>query len=306
MWTAAKPTLLTTGGEIWMSSTPHGKQGYFWECFQNKNNRFKVFHISSEEVIHKREISEVWTELRREASIRILEEEKADMSELVYAQEYLGLFLDDLRQMFSDQLIDRICKGKRPEVRTKDCFLGCDIARMGRDQGTYEIIHRRDKDRLIHVENIVTEKQLTTATYDKIVELEAIWNFRKIGIDAGSGSLGVGILDFLLREPTTKRKVIALNNLQRSLDHLGERKRGLLKEDMYLLLLALMEKGHITLLEDTNLRHSLKSVQMEYVIKEGQPTKIRIFGKNAHIVEGIVRAVWLANQKHLNSFVSWC
>ena len=306
MWTAAKPTLLTTGGEIWMSSTPHGKQGYFWECFQNKNNRFKVFHISSEEVIHKREISEVWAELRREASIRILEEEKADMSELVYAQEYLGLFLDDLRQMFSDQLIDRICKGKRPEVRTKDCFLGCDIARMGRDQGTYEIIHRRDKDRLIHVENIVTEKQLTTATYDKIVELEAIWNFRKIGIDAGSGSLGVGILDFLLREPTTKRKVIALNNLQRSLDHLGERKRGLLKEDMYLLLLALMEKGHITLLEDTNLRHSLKSVQMEYVIKEGQPTKIRIFGKNAHIVEGIVRAVWLANQKHLNSFVSWC
>ena len=59
MWAAAKPTLLTTGGEIWMCSTPFGRQGYFYECFQNKNKRFTVFHISSEEVIKNRPLSEV-------------------------------------------------------------------------------------------------------------------------------------------------------------------------------------------------------------------------------------------------------
>ena len=29
VFTASKPTLLTTGGKIWMCSTPFGKTGYF-------------------------------------------------------------------------------------------------------------------------------------------------------------------------------------------------------------------------------------------------------------------------------------
>ena len=47
MWTAAKPTLATTGGQIWMCSTPFGKQGYFYECWLNKNDRFKIWHVNT-------------------------------------------------------------------------------------------------------------------------------------------------------------------------------------------------------------------------------------------------------------------
>jgi len=155
------------------------------------------------------------------------------------------------------------------------------------------------------VENIVTKKQLTTQTFDRIVNLDKQWNFRKIGIDAGSGSLGVGILDFLLRQPIVKKKVIALNNLSRSLDHEGKRKRVLLKEDMYFNLQALMEMGRVKLLDDMDIKLSLKSVQYEYVMKEGQKTRIRIFGQYTHVVEGIVRALWLANQKHLKAFITY-
>ncbi len=74
---------------------------------------------------------------------------------------------------------------------------------------------------------------------------------------------------------------------------------------MYLNMLALMEKGILKLLKEDNVMLSLKSVQYEYIRKEGMPTKIRIFGNYTHIVEGLVRAAWLANQKHLNHFITW-
>jgi len=79
---AATPTLLTSGGEIWMSSTPHGKKGYFWDMFdQSYNNRetdarFKVFYKTSEEVIKDRKISESWTQEQREKALLFLEREK--------------------------------------------------------------------------------------------------------------------------------------------------------------------------------------------------------------------------------------
>ncbi len=307
MWSAAKPTLLTTGGQIWMCSTPAGKAGYFYECFQNKHNRFKVFHQSSEDVIYNRKISNSWTKERRREAIRNLDEEKEEMSELEYGQEFLGMFLDDLRRLFSDPIIEQTLTLDRRETihRERLHFLGCDIARMGDDEGTYEIIDRIEQDNLQHVESIITTKKLTTETYDRIVQLESQYNFKQIGIDAGAGSLGVGILDFLLRDPTTRSKVIPLNNLSRPLDKHGDRKRTLLKEDMYFNMLALMEKGKIKLLKDDKVALSLRSVQYEYIRKPGQPTKIRIFGNYTHIVEGLVRAAWLANQKHLNSFISY-
>ena len=61
MWAAAKPTLLTTAGQIWMCSTPAGKEGYFWDAYQNKSKRFKVWHKSSEEVVKDRPVNESWT-----------------------------------------------------------------------------------------------------------------------------------------------------------------------------------------------------------------------------------------------------
>ncbi|KKM06242.1 hypothetical protein LCGC14_1746010, partial [marine sediment metagenome] len=94
----------------------------------------------------------------------------------------------------------------------------------------------------------------------------------------------------------------------RALDHRGERKRVLLKEDMYLNLLSLMEKDWIKLLNDEEVRLSLRSVQYEYVRKQGMPTKFRIFStkhKDSDIVEGLVRAAWLANQKHINISIDY-
>ena len=67
----------------------------------------------------------------------------------------------------------------------------------------------------------------------------------------------------------------------------------------------LMERGYLKLLKDEDLIASLKSVQVEFVMKEGQQTKVKIYGRDTHIAEGLIRACWLANQKSLNMSISY-
>jgi hypothetical protein len=289
-----------------MDSTPFGKQGYFYESWLNKHNRFKVFYKSSEEVMKNRPINNSWTKKQRRESLQMLEEEKNDMGELAYAQEYLGLFMEDLRRLCTPEWLVKVCILDKYKYRHQvPHFLGLDIARMGKDKGTYEIIAKISPTNLQHVESIVTEKQYTTQTTDRILRLNDSWNFKKIGIDAGSGSLGVGIMDNLMREPKVCRKVEALNNRRIVLDKYNETSRGLLKEDMYDCMINLGEMGYLKLLKDPEVIASLESVQIEFVEKEGRKTMIKIWGRDAHIAEGIIRAVWLANQKTLNTSISW-
>lgn len=302
VWTASKPVLLTTAGEIWMCSTPKGKKGYFYECYLNKNDRYKVFHISSEDVIKKRPLNESWTEKKRADSIRFLEDEKKDMSELQYGQEYLGLFLEDLRQFFPDELIAKCCILQRPEMYPKHSnFLGCDIARMGGDECAYEIIHKVNDKYYTQFENIIKKYQPTTKTEEDILLLNMRISLDKIGIDAGSGSLGVGIYDRFLLNPITKRKVVAMNNRSISMSRDGKDKQRLAKEDYYDNMLSMMEHGELKLLNDAEIQASLQSVQWE-LVKTTQGNKIRIFGDYSHIAEGLVRAAWLAKKEKSKNF----
>ena len=317
---AATPILLTTGGKIWMCSTPFGKKGFFWEQFNQAYNlkdpdaRFKVFYQSSEQVVYDRPISHSWTEDTREKAIRFLEQEKKTKTKLQYGQEYMGLFMEDLNQLYSDELIQRQStlsrnRGFSSFSPSRDYFLGVDLARMGGDLISYQIIQRINKDVFYHVESINEQYKLTTETYDKIIGLNKLWNFREIGIDAGSGSLGVGVSDFLMREPSIRKKIVDLNNRQVIIDYKNDKTGKLLKEMMYFHMLMLMEQGKLYFLDDDDVRLSLKSIQYEYIIKDGQKTKIKIFGSGGkkidHICEGLVRAVHLANQKHLNLKITW-
>jgi hypothetical protein len=291
-----------------MCSTPFGKQGYFYECYLNKSGRFKVIHTNSWDVVNTRQISEVWTEKKRAEAIRFLEDEKNDMSELQFAQEYLGLFQDDLQQFFPDDLIRKCCILKRRQMiqEGRITFLGVDIARMGNDRSSFEILDKHSDKRIEQIESITTKKTFTTETYDKILYLDKLYNFKKIGIDAGAGSLGVGLLDNLLRESSIKKKIEALNNRARDLDRDGKKKTTLLKEDMYLIMRWLMERGVLFLLDDDEVMQDLKNVQYEYITTAGKKVTMRIFANpSADIVEGITRACYLANQKSLNLSISY-
>ena len=306
-WDAAKPTLLTTGGEIWMCSTPFLKEGYFWEAYKeatidkDPQARFKVFHISSEEVIHNRPISESWTEAQRQKAIRSLELEKKEMSEISYGREYLGFFMDDLMRYYSDEWIEKVCT-ERPEQRLSfgEYYLGVDIARLGDDETTFEIIRKVNKDNYIHVYSETATKWLTTQTEDRIYQLDRLYSFKKIYIDAGSGSLGVGVFDHLIRNDQTKRKVEALNNRKLVLDREGKQKQRFLGEDMHDNLRALGERGFIKLLDDDKVIASLRSVIYEPSKNPSALSKMIISGSYTHIAEGLKRAAMASKEKSLN------
>ena len=99
--------------------------------------------------------------------------------------------------------------------------------------------------------------------------------------------MGFGVWSELIDDSRTKRKTIALNNASRDKDADGKKHSKILKEEMYILLQVMMEKGRILLLNDEEIKASLMSIQHD----DG-----KIFGSNAHITEGIIRAVWLAEK----------
>jgi len=67
----------------------------------------------------------------------------------------------------------------------------------------------------------------------------------------------------------------------------------------------MLERGTLKLLADDEIMASLKSIQYEYSTEHGQLSKVRIFGNYSHIVEGLIRAAWLANTKSLNHRIYW-
>ncbi len=284
------PMLSVTGGTIDLSSTPRGKEGYFYECTERKD--FRTFYVSAEDCPrHEKEF---------------LEAEKERMSKLEYAQEYLALFLDELKRVFSDDLIKQSCVLKRRDGLHKDrtYYLGVDVAGFGKDECTYEILDKITKESVEQVESIIEKRNLTTDTSNKIIALERSYNFKSIGVD--DGGVGFGVFSELLRAEETRRKTIALNNASRDLNRDGTKSKKLLKVDMYMNLVAMMEHKRIKLLEDDELIDSLKSIQYEYLIRPSQKSELRIFGSYSHIVEGLIRAAWLCEKdKSLNIFFEW-
>jgi hypothetical protein len=304
-WIAAKPILLTMAGEIWMCSTPHGKQGYFWKSFEravikkDPDARFKFFYKNTEDVINERPISESWTEKQREGALRILAEDREEMTANQYGQEYQGRFMEDMQQLFSDDLILK-CQNleRRPVMQRGDYFLGVDVARLGRDESTFEIIDRTDRKNLKHVENIITEQTLTTETTTKIFQLEESYCFKQIFIDAYG--VGTGVFDQLITDDRTKRKTIAINHWSRPLDREEKKKAKVTVADIYLNLKMLMERGMIQLLKGDKIFASLKSIQYEY----SDDGKMIITGSYKHIADGLTRGAWCSQDKSLNIWIA--
>lgn len=267
-------------------STPFGKQGYFYECF--KDPSFKTWHIRSSDCPR--------------ADQEFLARQKANMTKAAWSQEFLGEFVDELRQFFKDDLI-RSCmtlqRGSPPSssLEAYDRFMGCDIARLGGDETALISVYRKNNERVKMFDMDVYENALLTETVFKIKEMDKKYDYKKIYID--SGGLGVGVVDALRDIDATKRKIVEINNSQRSIDKDKKRKRTLIKEDLYNNLLWLMESHLIEFFDSPEILLSLKSVQYEYT-DQGD---LKIFGNYTHIAEALVRAAWCMKDKTLNI---WC
>jgi hypothetical protein len=296
IWPSVTPMLLTTGGSIWLISTPNAKEGFFYNAYTDPTMEYKTFHINSEEVANSR------PEPKKSILLDYLRREKAHMTELQYAQQYLAQFLEELQQLFPDKLINSCQTEERTNKAYPECeyYLGVDVARMGSDETTFEIVERIG-EHLYQRDNQIYTKLLTTQTTDKILELDKAYDFRKILID--DGGLGVAVFDNLLTNAQTSRKVVAINNASRAInkDEWREnRRKKLLKEDLYMNLKVLMERGQIHLLKDDEIFSSLKSVTIE----SNEVTKeVRIYGRYTHVAEGLIRAAWCMKNRPLDIYL---
>ena len=303
VWNAVTPMLLTTGGDTILLSTPFGTSGYFYDVLINRKeafNNFTRFRCDSETVMRERKICATWTIEQREKALEYLKSEKVRKTTLVYAQEYMGQPLNDLMQVFPDTLLEQCMTLERREIvrHHRSYFLGQDIAGMGIDTSTWEVLDGTNKKRIEQIENITRRRIGTPKRVRITLDLERKYKFRRIGID--DGGLGSGDFGYLLSHNETKRKVEGLNNASREINRDGTKKKRLLKEDMYNNLLAMMEHGEIKLLKDEDIYHSLRSVQFETT--DG---KTKYFGNDTHIAEGLIRAAWLVRTKRLNIWFAY-
>ncbi len=287
VWNSIIPALAITRGQIRLLSTPFVKQGYYYQCFTDP--AFTSFHTSSEDCPRKDQI--------------FLDRQKERLTKAQYLQMYKGEFVDEIRQFFPDELIRRACKLKRrPNILPgRLYYLGCDVARMDRDEFTYEIIDASNRDNIEQVENIVTKNIPLPESALRIVHLNSQYNFKKEFID--SGGMGIAICDMLRESDADRRKVVETNNASRiwgNDEKTGKpKKKRILKEEMYNHFKRLMEQGKIRLLEDDEIKSSLKSIQAEHHPITG---KLKIWSDRGHIVEGLVRAVFGTNKKSLNIY----
>lgn len=277
---AITPMMLTTGGDIKMLGTARKKEGYVYERLKDPD--FTVFRVDAEEVAEKR------PEPMRTIMIQWLAKEKKRLGNAFYAQEYLAIPQDNLFSLFDINLLRERSTAERRDYYSYGKFYGgSDIAALGEDISTFEIFDGKDKDNIFQVQHFSTSKTYPHQTAEKIIELNKTWHFKSYGID--SGGLGVGVLGILLKEHLTN--IVALDNSRINLDNEDKSKTKLMKESMYLNLLTLLQSKKVTLLNDPEILESLKTCQYE---KDGD--KLRIWGSNTHIAEGIIRGLWVATQ----------
>jgi len=294
VWTAVIPMLavsqkLRKKGFIILLSTPFGRGGYFYESFTDPD--FRAFHVSSEDC----------PRIPKE----FLQKEKLRMTSMQYRQEYLGEFTDDSTQFFPTNLIkERMTftewEREKNYSRAARYYLGVDFARYGGDENAFVIVELLGTS-LRAVKCITTYRVSSTDTIGRIMEYDRNYNFRKIFVD--DGGLGGPITDMLIEK--LGRKVLGLNNASRRFQIQGEeKKRGILKEDLYSNTLLLMENKRVELIQDPFLMKSLKSITFEYGSESRKNSRnINIFGVYAHITEALVRALWCTKEKGLNLYV---
>lgn len=284
---AVSPMLSVVKGSMDIASTPCGKVGFFYKC--SLDDTFKKFYVSAEDCPrHTKEF---------------LDSEKMRLSYLSYAQEYLAVFTDELKRLFNNDLISSSCCLFANDVNIYNpnykYYLGVDVAALGNDDNSYQIVRLNSNNKIIeHIANFNNKRKYSNEVTTKIFDMEERYHFKKIGVD--DNGVGFGVFSGLMDNDRTKRKVVALNNASRATDK-EEGQKKLLKEEMYFTLLRLMENNQIKLLKDDEVKSSLASVQYEI---DEITKKLKIFGSNTHIVEGLIRAVWLCEkEKSLNVFI---
>jgi len=289
VWLAVTPMLAVSRklrgmGWLVLLSTPFGKGGYFYDSFTDDS--FRSWHVSSEDC--------------RRIPKDFLRRERKRMTKAQYRQEYQGEFTDEFNQFFPTELIkDRMefseWSLKEDHVPGARYYLGVDVARYGGDENAFVVVQMVAKSLKV-VKCLTTDRVSTTDTIGRIVDLDGAFSFARVFVD--DAGVGGAVTDVLVER--LGRRVVGVNNARKRVQVQGEeRKKGILKEDLYSNALMLMESGKISIIDDLGLMRSLKSISFEYTAE----ARLRIYGSYAHLAEAFVRACWCLRERGLRPYI---
>jgi hypothetical protein len=93
LYRAIRPMLAVSGGSLWLMSTPDGKKGFFWEAWEHGGPEWERIQVPA-------------TACPR-ITLEFLEEERRNLGEAWYRQEYLCEFVDSVSGVFDRDLVER-------------------------------------------------------------------------------------------------------------------------------------------------------------------------------------------------------
>jgi hypothetical protein len=98
LYKALRPMLAVGNGDMWMMSTPFGKRGFFYECWEHGGPNWHRVRVPA-------------TECPRIPS-EFLEEERSQMGAVWFAQEYMCEFVDNGATVFSREVVESALDGR--------------------------------------------------------------------------------------------------------------------------------------------------------------------------------------------------
>lgn len=87
-----RPMLAVSDGDLWLMSTPYGKRGFFYECWEHGGDEWTRFSVKA-------------TECPRIAA-EFLEEERREMGAAWFGQEYMAEFIDNGEAVFGRDVVE--------------------------------------------------------------------------------------------------------------------------------------------------------------------------------------------------------
>lgn len=260
---AVEPSLAAKDGALWILGTPAGKIGRMWEAWNDPT--FSVHHARS---VDSPLITQEFIEGQRKVLPRV-----------VFRQEYLGEFSEEIDQLYSASVIKplMILEGTDIKREEGEYFLGVDIARLGLDETAFAIVWSGDGGETFELHNIIfVQKTRITEVMGRIRELDSIYHFTNITIDAtGQGG---GVEDLAIEQGVPVRGF-----------NFGSKDR----EDLYLNLLNLMEQKKILLINERKIFLQFTSLRREYRA-DGRLKVVKSEYGHDDAVDAVALAVWKA------------
>lgn len=281
-WIAIEPVISVSKGRTILLSTGQCKVGFFYKSTLNK--KITQFHVSARNCPrHTKEF---------------LDRKESELSPVAFAQEYLGEFLDDYNRKFTEEWINKVCileKSEAKIIKTSQ-FLGIDVGGgVGLGETTFEGFDGTNKKNIFQTLHIYSTKIAGPDIERQVENLKEQYHYDRKSIGYDSIGEGSGSFKYMCENPKLRRCMVDLKNSSRPIDREGKTTK-LLKEFMYDVVEEMGWRGELKCFNEGSIKQSFESIQ----------TTIKSNGEKAysgsydHIVEGIIRAVWLAKEKSLS------